>query len=176
MLWLQIEAAITNDPLDPAMYNIAARIYLRAGRIREAEAVVRRALQISPTSAFDHHLLGIILLLHGRASEALTEMQQETAPGAQALGLVLAYHALHRDRDADAAVARLIAENGGDWAFSISEAYAFLAQKDEAFAWLDRAFAQRDEDLFSVKGAPLLKNLEGDPRYEAFLHKMNLPP
>ena len=170
-----IQAAITNDPLDPAMYNIAARIYLRAGRIREAETAVHRALQISPTSAFNHHLLGITLLLQGRATEALAEMQQESAPGAQALGLSLAYHALHRDRDADAALARLIAENGTGWAFSISEAYAFRAQKDPAFAWLDRAFAQRDEDLFAVKGAPLLKNLEGDPRYNAFLRKMNLP-
>ena len=170
-----IQAAITNDPLDPAMYNIAARIYVRAGRIREAETAVHRALQISPTSAFNHHLLGITLLLQGRATEALAEMQQESAPGAQALGLSLVYHALHRDRDADAALARLIAENGGDWAFSISEAYAFRAQKDPAFAWLDRAFAQRDEDLFAVKGAPLLKNLEGDPRYKAFLSKMNLP-
>jgi TolB-like protein/Tfp pilus assembly protein PilF len=170
-----IEAAITNDPLDPAMYNIAARIYLRAGRTAEAERAVRRALQISPTSAFNHHLLGIILLLHGKTTEALTEMQQESAPGAQTLGLALAYHALHRDRDADAAVARLIAENGGDWAFSVSEAYAFRAQKDSAFAWLDRAFAQRDVDLFSVKGAPLLKNLEGDPRYKAILQKMKLP-
>ena len=170
-----IEGAITNDPLDPAMYNIAARIYVRAGRIRDAETAVHRALQIAPTSAFNHHLLGITLLLQGRATEALAEMQQEKAPGAQALGLSLAYHALHRDRDADAALARLIAENGRDWAFSISEAYAFRAQKDPAFAWLDRAFAQRDEDLFSVKGAPLLKNLEGDPRYKAFLRKMNLP-
>jgi TolB-like protein len=170
-----IEAAITNDPLDPALYNIAARIYVRAGRIREAETAVHRALKISPTSAFNHHLLGITLLLQGRATEALAEMQQESAPGAQALGLSLAYHALHRDRDADAALTRLIAENGKDWAFSISEAYAFRAQKDPAFAWLDRAFAQRDEDLFSVKGAPLLKNLEGDPRYKAFLRRMNLP-
>jgi pentatricopeptide repeat protein len=30
------------DPLDPAMYNIAARIYVRAGRMREAETAVRQ--------------------------------------------------------------------------------------------------------------------------------------
>jgi tetratricopeptide (TPR) repeat protein len=170
-----IEAAIANDPLDPALYNIAARIYDRAGRIQEAESAVRRALQISPTSAYNHHLLGITLLLQGRPTEALAEMQREHDPGAQALGLALAYHALHRDRDADSALARLVAESGKDWASAVAGAYAFRAQKDPAFAWLDRAFAQRDEDLFAVKGAPLLKNLEGDPRYKAFLRRMNLP-
>jgi TolB-like protein/Flp pilus assembly protein TadD len=170
-----IEAAIANDPLDPAMYNIAARIYVRAGRVREAETAVRRSRQISSTFAFDHLLLGITLLMEGRATEALAEMQQESGPGAQALGLALAYHALHRDMDADAALSRLKAENGSDSAFSIAEAYAFRKQKDAAFEWLDRAFAQRDNGLYSLKGAPLLRNLEGDPRYKAFLRKMNLP-
>jgi hypothetical protein len=33
----------------------------------------------------------------------------------------------------------------------------------------------RDEDLYMIKGAPLFKNLENDPRYKAFLRKMNLP-
>jgi TolB-like protein len=170
-----IEAAIANDPLDPAMYNIAARIYVRAGRVREAETAVRRSRQISPTFAFDHLLLGITLLMQGRATEALGEMQQESGPGAQALGLALAYHALHRDLDSDAALARLRAENGSDSAFLISEAYAFRKQKDPAFEWLNRAFAQRDNGLYSLKGAPLLRNLEGDSRYKAFLRKMNLP-
>jgi hypothetical protein len=29
--------------------------------------------------------------------------------------------------------------------------------------------------LYRIKGDPLLKNLEGDPRYQAFLQRMNLP-
>lgn len=33
----------------------------------------------------------------------------------------------------------------------------------------------RDLDLCFIKGDPLLKNLEGDPRYKAFLRKLNLP-
>jgi TolB-like protein len=170
-----IEAAIVNDPLDPALYNIAARIYLRAGRVADAESAVRRALQISPTSAFNHLVLGIALLIQGRASEALAEMQQEHGPGARELGLALAYHALHRAPDADAALARLIEENGSDSAFFVAEVYAFRAQKNPAFEWLERAFVQRDNDLYDIKGASLLKNLEGDPRYKAFLRKMNLP-
>jgi hypothetical protein len=137
---------------------------------------VRRSQQISPTFAFDHLLLGITLLMQGKATEAVAEMQQESGPGAQALGLAVAYHALHRDPDSDAALSRLKAENGGDAAFFIAEAYAFRKQKDLAFEWLDRAFAQRDNGLYTLKGAPLLKNLEGDSRYKAFLRRMNLPP
>jgi hypothetical protein len=46
---------------------------------------------------------------------------------------------------------------------------------DQAFAWLERAYAQRDAGLLSMKGDPLLKSLEADPRYTAFLKRMRLP-
>jgi serine/threonine-protein kinase len=136
---------------------------------------VRRALQISPTSAFNHLVLGLTLLIQGRASEALAEVQQEYGPGARQLGLAVAYYALRRGPDSDVALARLQAENGKDSAFFVAEVYAFRGQKDPAFEWLDRAFMQRDNNLYAVKGAWLLKNLEDDPRYKAFLRKMNLP-
>jgi hypothetical protein len=45
---------------------------------------------------------------------------------------------------------------------------------DRAFEWLDRAYEAKDHS-FCFKGDPLLKNLEGDPRYKAFLKKPNLP-
>jgi len=40
---------------------------------------------------------------------------------------------------------------------------------------LERAYEQRDETITEMKGDPLLKNLERDPRYAAFLKKMHLP-
>ena len=47
-------------------------------------------------------------------------------------------------------------------------------QSDVAFEWLDRACAQRDSGLIGTKVDPLLKNLHGDPRFAAFLKKLNL--
>ena len=67
------------------------------------------------------------------------------------------------------------AEHATDDAFGIAEAYAYRGEKDEAFRWLDRAYAQKDPLLYLVKGDQLLKNLDTDPRYKAFLHKMKLP-
>jgi len=40
---------------------------------------------------------------------------------------------------------------------------------------LDRAYSQKDPYLVSIKGNPMLKKIESDPRYKAFLKKMNLP-
>lgn len=57
----------------------------------------------------------------------------------------------------------------------IAEVYAFRNQLHAAMHWLDRAYAQKDGGLYSIKRDSLLKGLEGDPRYKAFLKKMNLP-
>jgi len=60
-------------------------------------------------------------------------------------------------------------------ASEIAAVYAFRNQLDEAFEWLDRAYAQRDLNLIWTKVDPLLKNLHNDPRFAAFLKKLNLP-
>jgi hypothetical protein len=46
---------------------------------------------------------------------------------------------------------------------------------DQAFKWPDKALERKDSDLWLFKGHLLLKNFEGEPRYEALLKKMNLP-
>jgi hypothetical protein len=53
--------------------------------------------------------------------------------------------------------------------------HAYRAEPDVAFAWLDRAYRQKDATLYAIKSDPPFKNLEPDPRYKAFLRKMGLP-
>jgi adenylate cyclase len=60
-------------------------------------------------------------------------------------------------------------------AYQIAEAYAWRGEQDEAFAWLDRAYAQRDGGLAFIKCDPLLANLVGDPRFGTLLQKLGLP-
>jgi TolB-like protein/Flp pilus assembly protein TadD len=169
------DAAVAADPLHAAVYEVRAWVCLRLGRPADAERANRRLLEISPTYVFGHYDLGIVLVMRGRAEAALTEMQQEASLGAQTGGLAVTYYALHRTKDADTALTRLEVENAGDMAMYIAETYAFRGRKDEAFKWLDRAYAQKDIWLWTIKGDPLLKNLQAEPRYKAFLRKMNLP-
>ena len=77
--------------------------------------------------------------------------------------------------ESDAQLTQAIRRSGTSWPSEIARVYAFRGEKDHAFEWLDRAYDLRDEDLYLIKDDPLLKNLEGDARYKAFLRKMNLP-
>ena len=78
-------------------------------------------------------------------------------------------------QDADAALAHQEAVNSVDMGMGIADVYAVRGQKDRAFEWLEKAYAHKGIELFYIKGDPLLKTLEGDPRYQAFLRKMKLP-
>jgi len=51
-----------------------------------------------------------------------------------------------------------------------------LGEKDKAFEWLDKAYDERDgQNITLLKLDPYYRNLRGDPRYSAMLHKMGLP-
>jgi Flp pilus assembly protein TadD len=170
-----LDAANAADPLDVGIHVNRGAWLLRLGRFAEAEAAYHRVLEIAPTHAWGHYYLGVLLLTEGKAEAALAEMQKVAIAGVQAAGFAVVYQALHRTKDADAALARLEAQNAGDLALLIAEAYAFRGQKDSSFRWLERSYVQKDISFPLLMGDPLLKKLEGDPRYKAFLRNMNLP-
>ena len=171
----QIKAALAQDPLDPASFWVLTQIQMRRGHLPEAETAMRRAIDIRPTFAWDHYFLGVVLLARGERDAALAEMQQETDDAGKQQGLAVVYYALGRKVDSDAALAGMLEEQAAGNAYGIAEVYALRGQTDEAIHWLERAYAQKDPYLYSIKFDSLLKNLESDPRYKAFLRKMNLP-
>jgi hypothetical protein len=86
----------------------------------------------------------------------------------------MAYFALSAKSDSDAALA-LRMNNYPNKPFGVAEVYAFRGESDEAFKWLDSAYSQKDVLLYQVKFSQPLNSIHGDPRYKAFLRKMNLP-
>jgi hypothetical protein len=54
--------------------------------------------------------------------------------------------------------------------------YACWDDRDRAFEWLDKAVARRSTELVSFPHSSMAKHLRDDPRFAAFLAKLNLPP
>jgi len=171
----QINACLAADPFLPQGYAVLNWIQVRRGRLAEAEAAGRHVIERSPTYVGAHYYLGVALLMAGKDEAALAEIQKEPDDGARINGLAIVYHALGRKMDSDAALAKMVKDQAKDNAYGVAEVYAFRGEKDQAFKWLDRAYAQKDVSLCYIKGDPPLKSLDGDPRYKAFLRKMNLP-
>ena len=168
-----LNAALELDPLNPSWYLELYLLQLRRGRLAEAEAAIRRTLEISPAYNFAHYNLGIVLLTRGQPEAAMAEMMKEGDERTRAGGLTLTYFAFGRKADSDAALVQWL-KYANELPFSSAEIYGYRGELDEAFIWLERAYAQKSSGLPFIKGAPLLKKLESDPRYKAFLKKMNL--
>ena len=60
-------------------------------------------------------------------------------------------------------------------AYQIAEIYAWRGEPDKAFEWLERAYVQNDGGLTFIKADPLMKSLQSDQRFAAFLRKLGLP-
>ena len=60
-------------------------------------------------------------------------------------------------------------------AFDLAGRYAIRNDKDEAFMWLDRAYENRVPTAVFIRTDEAFRNLYEDPRWKAFLRKMNLP-
>ena len=166
--------AVALDPLNATWHELLAQMRYRAGRLTEAEAEMRKALDLTPTYAEGYFYLGQILLAERQLDASLIAMGQETPENGRDTGLAIVYHALGRRTESDLALARLVKQHASDAAYEIAQAHAYRAELDQAFQWLDRAYSQKDVELYWVKGDPLFKNLEADPRYSAFLRKMKL--
>jgi TolB-like protein/Flp pilus assembly protein TadD len=167
-------AALARDPLNPTGYENLSQIQLRRGRLADAEEAQRRALAIRPTGIGDHYLLGLVLLARGKREVALAEMLKESDDQMRLGGSAMAYFTLGRKVDSDAALAQMI-KSPTHRPFFISSVYAFRGQMEEALKWLDTSAMQGESALLLLKSQPMFDKLEGDPRYKAFLKKMNLP-
>ena len=169
------EQAVALDPLDTiSRLQLGYRLYV-AGRYDESQVELQKALDLNPQAAFVHFVLCKVLIAEAKPLQALAEIEKEPSEWGKLTGEVLAYHALGRAQDSNAALAKLIAKHDTDSAYQIAEVYAFRGESAKSFAWLQRAYNQRDAGLPEIKTDPLLKTLRHDSRYTEFLQKMHLP-
>jgi TolB-like protein/DNA-binding winged helix-turn-helix (wHTH) protein len=167
--------AVDLDPLNARSWEVLGELEFEGGKLDEAEAHCKKSRELRPDDYHSHLFLSEIYLMEGRPQDALPEIARVSYEPLRTFLYAIAYHALGRKRESDAALGEFIAKSQATNAYTIAEIYAFRGQPDEAFAWLDRAYANRDDGLIFSKVEPLLKCLHNDPRFPALLKKLNLP-
>ena len=137
---------------------------------------MRTLLNLSPNRGQAHSDLGNALLLKGDATAALAEIEQEKSELWRMIGLPMAYCALGRKAEADAALNALIAKYEKDWSYNIAYVYAFCSDADKSFEWLDKAVAYQDAGLSEIVTENLFDKIHSDPRWLPFLRKIGKAP
>jgi tetratricopeptide (TPR) repeat protein len=166
--------AVGLDPLNPGSWQTLGEIELWVGQLDQAAADAKKALELSPDVWPGPIVLSTIYIMLGRPDDALPQIELIRYEPERAYLHAIVYHALGRKKESDTALSELIAKYPRN-TYTIADVYAYRNQYDEAFQWLERAYAQHDSGLIETKMDPFLKNLHKDPRFGAFLKKLNLP-
>jgi len=168
------ELALQRDPLDPATLSMLCEAYLSKGRIAEARVAANRLLEVSGGTFAEHTYADVCLVDH-QPDLALAEYEKHPDESVRLTGKALAHHAMGKKAESDVALAELENKFAVEAPFLIGCVHAYRRQIDQALAWLDRAYEERDIYTAWVKFQWQLNELRTDPRYKAFMRKMKLP-
>jgi tetratricopeptide (TPR) repeat protein len=117
--------AVDLDSLNADSWESLAETEFFMGQLDEAAADSKKALELSPDVVSSHFLLSQIYIIQGRPQEALPEIELVRYDISRASLYPIAYYALGREKESDAALSELIAKYHGSNAYEIAEVYAF---------------------------------------------------
>lgn len=130
------------------MHRWLAKAYLQTGKHREAPAVLSRAVELSATSAV---LLADLAHAYSRAGN-----RQESLRHARELQ--------------EFSKTKYVSP------YDSARVHLGLGEKDQAFAFLEKAFQERNSLLIYLKLEPELDPLRSDARFADLLRRVGLPP
>lgn len=162
------------DPLSPPAWRILGEMLMYDGQLAAARQAFQRAMEVGMREERARSFLGTVSLLEGKPEDALIDFERADE-AFRLTGTAMARYSLGQQAESQQALAELVAKYSHNAAWQIAEVHAWRGERDLAFEWLDRAYAQRDSGLPLLKVAPTLVELRDDPRYAALLEKMNLP-
>jgi TolB-like protein/DNA-binding winged helix-turn-helix (wHTH) protein/Tfp pilus assembly protein PilF len=143
----QFRKTLELEPAFPQIQRYAAWAYLQKGMHPEAIAALRAALSPVERNPQIEGELGHALAVAGRRVEALAMLE--------GLGHLSA--------------TRYVSP------YSVALVHAGLGDRDQALAWLDKAYAERSDYMPYLRLEPMLDGLRSDHRFAALVTRVGLP-
>ncbi|HYU40875.1 MAG TPA: winged helix-turn-helix domain-containing protein [Vicinamibacteria bacterium] len=143
----QFRKTLELDPAFPPAQRYAAWAYLQKGMRQEAIASLRAALGLLGRNPEVEGELGHALGVAGRRAEALAMLE----------GL------------------RQLSSTRGVSPYSIALVHGGLGDRDQALAWLEKAYVERSDYMPYLSREPMLDGLRSDPRFAALVRRIGLP-
>jgi TolB-like protein/Flp pilus assembly protein TadD len=174
-----IEASVRLDPLSPIVSNFAAVAYLCAGEVDEAIAEAKRLMQLDPNYIYESPVLGDAYFEKGLYPEAIAIFERaQQITGAPQPGLATTYARIGRQAEARQILEALkkLATTKHIPAEEIAAIYVALGERDEAFNWLERGYAEHGGAFHAVAIRPDFRELHSDPRFHDIIRRIGLDP
>ena len=169
--------------LDPLAFGVNLSVgwhFYHAGKYDQAIKQCRKMIDSDSSSGVTHFQLGSVYVQKAMYQEAITEFQKAiTLSGGNAhmkaaLGGALAVSGKKAEAQQILDDLKQLSKQQYVSAEDIAGIYLGLGEKDQAFAWLDRAVAEHSNLLVYLKVEPAWQSLRSDPRFTALLKKVGL--
>lgn len=174
------QRALALDPLDVAMNFHLGWHYFHARQYDQAIAQLQKTLEMNRNSDSAHGILGLVYEQTGRFDDAIAELQKSRELGGlDSRGNIGHVYAISSKRgEAQKLLDQLQEESKHKYVspYNIATIYEGLGEKDQAFAWLEKAFAERDSNITNLKVDPEFDSLHSDPRFADLLRRIGLAP
>jgi eukaryotic-like serine/threonine-protein kinase len=175
------KAALDQDPASAGLsHTLTVQLGL-AGQLDAAIAECRRTLELDSNLGIAHEVLAGLYSAKGVAPEALAAAERAVAlsPG-NLVSVAVLGHVRARFGDRPGALRILdqlteTAKHRYTPAVSFAIVYVGLGDKDQAFAWLDKAYNERINRLAYIRREPIWNSLRSDPRFDDLIRRIGAP-
>ena len=176
----EIKRAQQLDPFSLIINAVTGDVLRTAGRDDLAIEELRATLRIDPNFAHAYFHLGLTHLRKGAFTEAIAEFQRAAnlSPNVNDYKGALGYAYARAGKRAEAR--RVLDElkrskrSYVSW-FYVAAIYVGLDEKDQAFACLEKAYAQREPGLVVMNREPMFDPLRSDPRFSDLTRRIGTP-
>lgn len=164
------EEAVSVDPLLTFSHINLSTAYGRVGKYEQAIRSLKRARELNRRT---DDLLVAYYILNNQLNEAIDENEKETGNKYDFNEILI--QTKHKDLTKANQLLNAYMKKEGVDLWLCASASAFVGNNDLALEWLEKCFQAKEYRLTWVKYHPLFNSLHGDPRFAAFLKKMNFP-
>jgi tetratricopeptide (TPR) repeat protein len=137
---------------------------------------------MEPNLGFAHWLIGLIYTYKGSYEPAILALQKSIPLSADSpdepASLAPAYALSGRRTEARKILEELKRQAKSRYISpgTMTDLYAVLGEKDQAFALLDKALEERDNMVVLLKVEPVFDPIRSDSRFTKLLHRLGFPP
>ena len=163
----EFRTALSLDPLSGIMNVNYGLTLMMAHRNAEAIAQINKVLERDPSFSPGHFYLSQVYLSGGRYADAVSELQKT---------------AFVRAADRDSATPDYrgylkLLTIPGSFAppTNIAVSYALAGDRNKAFDYLEKAFAEQDSELMACIRFPAFDPLRSDTRFKDLMRRLGLP-
>ncbi len=176
--------ALELEPLELPVNVHLGWHYCYAREYDRAVEQLLKTVELDPNFVTAHLYLGFVYEQKGMNKAAIEELSKAVALSGEgrrpvieaALGHAYAVAGKRTEAQRVLEGLKVAAERRYISPYSIAVIYVGLGDKEQAFAWLDRAYEERDNWLIYLKVEPRLDPLRSDARFADFLRRVGLDP